>query len=171
MRRGSVLIVVSGLAALLATLALGFLVRMRSDAEETRLMTRGFQARVMLAAALNYVQEGARMGWGVETFGWRDVRDGLPGPRGFQGDQQGTILVGALDPVTGLGPRYPAIHGLAARCPMQPMRRPPFAILPRLTPNPVPIDGGTDPDLAAPWADLIGYRTPDPSPAGSDGGE
>ncbi len=171
MRRGSVLIVVSGLAALLATLALGFLVRMRSDAEETRAMTRGFQARVMLAAALHYVQEGARLGWGGETFGWRDVRDGLPGPRGFAGDQQGTTLSGALDPIAGLGARYPAIRGLAARCAMQPMRRPPFAILPRLTPNPIPIDGPGDPDLSAPWAQLIGYQAPNPFPAGVNGAD
>ncbi len=172
-RHGSVLIVVTGLSALLATMALGFLLRMRSDAEEARLMTRELQARVMLAGALNYVQEGARLGWGGETFGWRDVRDGMPGPRGFLGDHAGTTLVGALDPITGFGPGgagtgvYPAIRGRAARCPMQPMRRPPFAVLARLTPNPIPLSGPGDPNLAAPWSQLISYQVPDPSPAGA----
>jgi hypothetical protein len=84
-RRGALLIVVVGLCALMAALAFSFLVRMRSDAEEAQRLSQDIQARAMLSAALMYVQETSRLGWKGETFGWRDVRDGMAGPRGFDG--------------------------------------------------------------------------------------
>src|SRR5688572_33473510 len=100
-RRGTILIIVAGISALLASLALTFLVRNRSDAEETQATIREVQARIMLVAACNYIQEGSRLGWDQypstpaatndvfptgssaaasvpvheETFGWLDVRD------------------------------------------------------------------------------------------------
>nr|MBA3846327.1 hypothetical protein [Planctomycetota bacterium] len=43
-RRGSVLVIVTGISALMLSLALGFLVRMRSDAEESAAMIRETQA-------------------------------------------------------------------------------------------------------------------------------
>ncbi len=62
-RQGTVLILVAGISALLASLALTFMVRNRSDAEETRATLQEVQARIMLVAALNYVQECSRIGW------------------------------------------------------------------------------------------------------------
>ena len=49
-RRGTVLIIVAGLAALMASLALTFLARVRSDVEEGQLQLQMVQARVMLVA-------------------------------------------------------------------------------------------------------------------------
>lgn len=105
-RQGTVLIIVAGLAALLASLALTFLARVRSDVEEGQLQLQMVQARVMLVAACNYIQEASRIGWDIdgydvrlargegerppaastgtehaEAFGWIDVRDGTLGPR------------------------------------------------------------------------------------------
>lgn len=62
-RQGTVLIMVAGLSALLASLALAFLARNRADAEESRLMVQEVQARLMLSAACNYIQECSRIGW------------------------------------------------------------------------------------------------------------
>jgi hypothetical protein len=115
-RNGTVLIVVAGVSALLASLALTFLVRMRGDVEESEQLIRYAQAKLMLAAACNYVQEASRMGWSPysvnplkdpvsrrpprispdsatssyheEAFGWIDVRDGSTGPKNRRG--QGT---------------------------------------------------------------------------------
>ncbi len=150
-RGGAVLIVVTGVAAMLAALTLAFLVRMRSDAEDDGVTMREVQARIMLTAGLNYVAETARIGWGREAFGWIDVRDGRPGPR----DARGVDLAG--DPT-----RFPAIDGAAARLPMERLRRPPWAIAPRLIANPVVQDA------SLPWATLIDFRHPDPSPAVAD---
>lgn len=105
-RRGTVLIIVAGLAALMASLALTFLARVRSDVEEGQLQLQMVQARVMLVAACSYIQEASRIGWDIqgydvapehgtaerppaanagsehaEAFGWIDVRDGTLGPR------------------------------------------------------------------------------------------
>ncbi|MBA3936036.1 MAG: hypothetical protein H0X38_01110, partial [Planctomycetes bacterium] len=62
-RSGTVLILVAGISALLAATALAFLARMRGDAEESALLLQDTQARIMLAAACNYIQEGSRIGW------------------------------------------------------------------------------------------------------------
>src|SRR4051812_49619291 len=111
MRRGSILIVVSGLSAILAVLAFGFLTRMRMDGEESSAMVAETQARIMLYAALSYVQEGSRLGWDdpatpehEEAYGWVDVRDGRVGPCGRHGEPLGTA-----------GGGFPAV-GTAARC-------------------------------------------------------
>jgi hypothetical protein len=89
-RDGIVLIVVVGLAMVLLSIAVSFLIRMRSDSQEVQAVTATAQSRIMLSAALMYLQEGSRLGWatggspltrGTETFGWTDVRDGSLGPR------------------------------------------------------------------------------------------
>lgn len=79
-RRGAVLIIVVGLAAMLVTLALAYLARARADANETAAVLADAQARIMLHAALMYVQEGSRLGWSsaareivpVSGAGWRE---------------------------------------------------------------------------------------------------
>jgi hypothetical protein len=84
-RAGAVLIVVAGLASILLVLAVTFMARMRSDGQETRIVIAETQARLMMHAALMYLQECSRIGWGDatgESFGWTDVRDGGLGPRG-----------------------------------------------------------------------------------------
>ena len=97
-RAGVVLIVAVGLAAIIATMALALILNMRSDTRESAAVLAHAQSRIMLSAALGYVQESARLGWdglggvggvgGVgdnstgETFGWTDYRDGALGPRG-----------------------------------------------------------------------------------------
>ncbi len=87
-RRGTVLIVVAGLSALLASSALIFLISVRGDVEDMNLLQREAQARIMLTAACNYIQEASRLGWEpaaststehTEAFGWIDVRDGAWG--------------------------------------------------------------------------------------------
>ncbi len=62
-RQGAILIIVAGMSALLAAMALTFLVRMRSDVEESLLSLQEAQARIMLAAGCNYIQECSRIGW------------------------------------------------------------------------------------------------------------
>jgi hypothetical protein len=62
-QRGTILIIVAGLSALLASMSLVFLARMRSDSEETQVVMQLAQAKIMLAAACNYVQETSRLGW------------------------------------------------------------------------------------------------------------
>jgi len=63
MRRGAILIIVAGLAVLLAGLALTFLIRLRADAEESAATVREVQSRIMLVVACTYIQEAARLGW------------------------------------------------------------------------------------------------------------
>jgi type II secretory pathway pseudopilin PulG len=114
-RQGTILIIVAGMSALLATMALTFVAKMRADAEESALVLQEAQARIMLAAACNYIQEGSRIGWDTykaagsanptdandafpgdpnssatvpvheETFGWIDTRDGSSGPKTQEG--------------------------------------------------------------------------------------
>ncbi len=62
-RSGTVLIFVAGLSALLASMCLVFLTRMRNDGEESQLVLQMAQAKILLAAACNYVQETSRLGW------------------------------------------------------------------------------------------------------------
>ncbi|MBA3846947.1 MAG: hypothetical protein H0X45_09920 [Planctomycetes bacterium] len=150
-RSAAVLIVVSGMAALIAALTLAFLVRMRSDAEEAAAFDRQAQARLMVTAALAYVQETARLGWDDEAFGWIDVRDGAPGPRNVRGE-----MLYAGDPVTGRGLAFPAVGGRAARCPTWLWRRPPSAVEQTVNYNPLPSAPGLD------WRANIAYPAPEP---------
>lgn len=105
-RHGAVLIIVAGLAAMLLSIATVFLVRMRSDAQDTTQVAMDAQARIMLLAGLQYLQESSRLGWAPaaavgdatgfdhEAFGWTDIRDGSPGPRGPR-QTDGTLPVPA----------------------------------------------------------------------------
>jgi hypothetical protein len=168
-RRGALLIICAGLASLLAAMCFAFLVRIRLDNEEATRLAQEVQARTMLSAALMYVQETARLGWGEETYGWRDARDGMPGPRGFNGKWPGGMdtWIGANGrALIGAGV-FPAIGGTAARNPMYTMRRPPYAIKPHLSLNPVPLgpaDANDAAKLTQAWSALIGFANRDPQP-------
>lgn len=87
-RAGTVLIIVAGIASILASLSLVFLARMRSDLEETLVVIQEAQAHIMLVAACNWIQEASRLGYDdgtslnhPEAYGWIDVRDGSVGPK------------------------------------------------------------------------------------------
>jgi hypothetical protein len=165
-RSGTILIIVAGISALLASLALTFLVRMRSDVQESQLFLAQTQARVMLGAALSYIGETARLGWddpttpaNEEAFGWVDVRDGSVGPR----DRTGRALYQAeIDPVLGKGTRWPAIGSWTVCNSTHLWTRPPTAISPDTAPNPI----RQEPTLA--WRDLIGFAKASPQPAAPD---
>lgn len=165
-RSGTILIIVAGISALLASLALAFLARMRSDSEESQLLVREAQAHLMLTAACNYIMETSRLGWNtnppgtltgnhIEAFGWVDVRDGTPGPK----DQNRMPVTGSMPSA---GPRWfdpPGTGGNrpAVRCPMFVQKRPPFAVKPLVAPNAIRLTGAT-----AGWP--LAQR-PDPQPA------
>ncbi|MBA3845752.1 MAG: hypothetical protein H0X45_03780 [Planctomycetes bacterium] len=172
-QRGTILVVVAGLCALLSAMSLAFVMRMRADGEDAHRMSQDIQARVMLTSALMYVQETGRLGWGGETFGWRDVRDGMPGPRDFFGQWPAmfasTISDDGLRRPAVTKAFFPVVRGTAARNPMYVMRRPPFAIRSTIAPNPVPIVDPGD-NATAPWDQLINYAVADPSPVTSDPG-
>lgn len=174
-RLGAVLLLVAGICSILASLAFAFLVRNRSDALDVVEQLRDTQARLMLTAACNYVQEAGRLGydWTTppatdadihrEAYGWIDVRDGRDGPRGTNGEALfSTALVvdgdgdGTMD-----RPAWPAIGGVV-RAPMHVQRRPPFALAPDVAPNAMVVDE-LDPDFGRPL-----LRRPDPEPAIDD---
>ncbi len=173
-RRGTILIAVAGLVALMTSLALAFTLRMRSDGEEVGQVVHESQARIMLVAGCNYVQECARIGWNrpgdaalirhKEAYGWIDVRDGSVGPSiDDGGDAQVPVPVWSptlVEDRDGNGgsdrPAWPA-PGSVARCPMYVMQRPPFAI--RLTVACNPISDPTSPDFGIPY---LKYRDPLP---------
>ncbi len=170
-RRGAVLILVAGIAALLISISLAFLTRMRSDAEETVLTMRETQARLMLSAACNYILEASRLGWETppppglvppdappsahqEAFGWIDVRDGKVGPRLANEEALPTTPERPL----GDSVHFPFYHGF--RFPMYVRERPPYAIRLDAVYNPIAASG---PDEGLPW--LI---NPDPQPLASN---
>ncbi len=80
-RAGALLIIVTGISALLLSLALVFLSTMRSEAAKVHAVMSDTQARMMLNAAICYVLETSRLGWGdQETQGWNDIRNHAVGP-------------------------------------------------------------------------------------------
>ncbi|HEX3132169.1 MAG TPA: hypothetical protein VHX44_01150, partial [Planctomycetota bacterium] len=175
-RSGTILIIVSGISALLASLALTFLVQMRSDLGESQLVVKEARARLMLIAACDYVMESSRLGWSdapgdpTEGFGWIDVRDGSVGPKNQAGMRVGGGVVRWIDL------DLPPATRPAARCPMFVERRPPFAVMPTMAPNPIPTAGADlgkalclkpDPlpavNAQTQWDDWVnGERTADP---------
>ena len=179
-RRGTILIVVAGISALLASLALTFLVRMRSDVEESQLVVQYAQAKIMLAAACNYVQETSRLGWDryplkstggspttpsvdglhihEEAFGWVDERTGAVGPLGRM--DSGNVPTQLVDLTQ--GGKWPAV-GTSVRCPMYVMKRPPYATQLTACYNPMNRDSAS-PDFCWP---LLKY--PDPQPVVPNG--
>ena len=183
-RDGTILIIVAGVAALLAMMSLAFLSRVRSDVAEMQIIAREAQARIMLTAACQYIQEASRIGWdfstsangqNYEAFGWIDVRDGTLGPRisahpsaispGSRSFTMGTKGE-PKDPkerpsdTQGVGEKNFPIN-VPVRFPMYVMIRPPFAISKRATHNPV--------DLNAPDKGRSYLRYPDPMPALDNG--
>lgn len=165
-RAGTILIIVAGISALLASLALTFLVRMRSDVQESQQFLAQTQARVMLSAALSYIGETSRLGWDnpatpehEEAFGWIDVRDGSVGPR----DRTGKALFQAeINPTLGKGTRWPAIGSWTICNSTHLWQRPPTAISPEVAPNPIQ----QDPSLT--WSELVGFAKASPTPVAND---
>src|SRR3954470_10759111 len=125
---GAILILVSGIVAMLAALALAFLVRMRSDAEEGQTVLQFAQCRLMLHAGMQFIQESSRLGYAtdadrsIEAWGWIDVRDGKIGPKDNSGNP--LWVAGA----------WPA-PGTVKRAPMFMVKRPPCAVIPAMYPN------------------------------------
>ncbi len=157
-RAGTLLIVVVGISALFMSISLVFLVNMRSDAAESETLMREAQARLVLIAGLQYIQEASRLGWDdkltpehEEAFGWTDVRDGSAGPK----DKNGNLLYVVYNDDRD---RFPVIGGKAARFELFVMEQPPYAIKPTFAHNPVPLQPTLD------WKDLVNYKTPDPQP-------
>lgn len=170
-RQGTILIIVAGISALLASLALTFMVNSQRDINETEIMIRDGQARIMLVAACSYILESSRIGWEpmnpidpsglvaprpkslehAETFGWIDVRDGSLGPTYNTSPLSLTDRVkpenldvnGNQYPVkNSLGDLFPV--GKSARFPMHVLVRPPCAISLRVAENPIdPLDPKT----------------------------
>ncbi len=136
-RRGTILILVAGLAAILLSVATALLVSLRSGSSEADLLMRDAQSRIMLSAAIAYIQETSRIGWGGESFGWNDVRttsgstfggrtvdeNGVPGP--LLASQTSLVATG-----------YPR-PGTFARGDAFCWERPPGAISERFVPNPI----------------------------------
>ncbi|MBA3683848.1 MAG: hypothetical protein H0W72_01180 [Planctomycetes bacterium] len=139
-RKGSVLVVIVGILAMLATLAVTFLVRMRQDAQESDLVIHLTQCRMMLHAGMQFIQERSRLGYAtagdpsLEAWGWIDIRDGSLGPK----DDSGALRQD--EPWMALG-------GPAKRCPMYMVKRPPCAVVPHMYPNAIPAvsDPAVDP--------------------------
>ncbi len=161
-RRGTILILIVGIAAIIVGVAIAFLARMRTDAEDMRLVWCEAQARIMLIAACSYVQEASRLGWDdpttpghEEAFGWIDVRDGKRGPK--------VVATGSDNDSA-----FPIDH--VARCAMHVLERPPAAV--QLTTSYNPIRTPVSPDPAALGDPLFGrpyLRQPDPQPVVANG--
>lgn len=182
-RHGTVLILVAGISALLASLALTFLARMRSDIEESRNVIQHAQAKIMLAAACSYVQEASRMGYDryydaelnshpertrdkridrmstpihEEAYGWIDVRDGRTGPLDRDGRPFFPDSASSSETVRG---KWPGIGGYV-RCPMYRMKIPPWATALTAAYNPMVRDQANTAEFGYPL-----LRYPDPMPA------
>ena len=148
-RQGTILIIVAGISALLASISLVFLANMRSSIEESQMLATNVQARIMLYAACNYVQEASRLGYDDsvahgEAFGWIDVRDGSEGPKTALGGR-------SLFPVGALG-----------RFPMYVWKQTRYAIKPILAFNPINHDESNHSEFGRPY-----LRYPDPQPVSS----
>ncbi len=176
-RRGSILVVVVGMAGIIAAICLTFLAKARIEATEMVGLTRIVQARISLAAACAYVQETSRIGWDdpatplhEEAFGWVDVRDGQAGPRtdlvtpaSYSGGAlSAPAIYREVVPPTATDaagrPLWPRI-GAISRHPFYRWNRPPYAISPDVAPNAI------ENDPAKPLFGLPLLRKPDPQPA------
>ena len=62
-RRASVLVIIAEILAMLSTLSLAFLMRMRQDAQESDLVIHLAQCRLMLHTSMQFVQESSRLGY------------------------------------------------------------------------------------------------------------
>lgn len=169
-RQGTILIIVAGISALLAAMALTFLARMRSDVEESQLVLQYAQAKIMLAAGCGYIQETSRIGWSrrkdtspasppipvvngltihEEAYGWVDVRNGRMGP--LNRAEQSLV---ANVPST----EWPNL-GTHVRCPMFVRTAPPYATRLDTGFNRMVTSDPTSPEYCYPL-----LRYPDPQP-------
>lgn len=189
-RRGTVLIIVAAISALLASLAITFLLRIRDGVQETELVVKETQARLMLHAACAYILETSRIGYGVsraeatrpagsdvaglvalptgalahrEAFGWIDAResDGIGFPEpGLPGPRDQTGRRLARTPGV-----WPDVGGVVI-CPMHRWTRPPYAISPLMAANPIMIDASQR--MNPRWG-LPLLSEPDPHPSVTNG--
>ena len=174
-RSGTILIIVAGISALLASLALAFLVRNQSDANESDAFLQEAQARIMLVAACSYIQEASRIGWDdkanqssvhMETYGWIDVRDGFLGPKPFSeapSSQIPTTTIRSTPFAPGVDPRNLNLNGgvpvgVPKRFPMYVLKQPPYAIQSRVGYNLI-TQNPASPDYLQSY-----LRYPDPQP-------
>ena len=152
-RRGTLIILVAGMVSMLAVLAVTFLARMRTDSHAADHLVRLAQCRLMLHAAMSYVQEASRLGYARmsadgecldarEAWGWVDVRDAAIIGRAGEVAPGSTHLIGPRDasgaPLYRAG-TWPAL-GTAMRAPMHRWVRPPWAVRPTIVPNRIPND-------------------------------
>ena len=145
-RHGTVLILVAGICALMASLSIAFMITMRSAAEESRALVSDAQARIMLYAACNYIQEASRLGYDNgpdhgEAHGWIDVRDGSEGPKINLGD----------------APLF--VRGVPRRFPMYVWKQTRYALRPTSAYNPISTDESDNSRFGRPY--LV---NPDPQP-------
>lgn len=189
-RSGTILIIVAGISALLASLSLTFLLRIRDAAQSSLLIEKETQARLMLHAACAYILETGRIGYGPsrddaqrtagpsvdgfvttpsgalahrEAFGWIDVResDGIGFPEpGLPGPRDQR----GIRMATTAG-RWPDVSGVVI-CPMYCWTRPPYAIAPLVAANPILVDEG---ERGNPRWGLPLLSNPDPMPAVANG--
>lgn len=138
------------------SVTVAYLMNMRADLEDSDLVVREAQARIVLIAGLQYIQEASRLGWDKlltpeheEAFGWTDIRDGSAGPK----DKNGQPLYDVSSN------RFPCIGGKAARFEFHAVEQPPYAIKTSFTHNPAPMDASLK------WQDLVNYKNVDPQPA------
>lgn len=168
-RKGTILIIVAGISGLLASLALAFVIQVENSTRSDRDIINEAQARIMLTAACNYIQETSRIGWEpaglqryhLETFGWIDVRDGAIGPKvssvpATVAQMRGQTTIPSTPYTGGSASNFPV--GKARRCPMYVMQRPPYAIQSKVGYNLVP-------SVSTPTALLT--TNPDPLPVGN----
>lgn len=170
MRRGTVLIIVAGVAGILVTTAVAFLALVQRGSSTSSRVLAETQCRVMLNAACLYILEGSRLGYDTpafvaakkqhrEGFGWIDVRD-LATNDGIGPMDQ------FLKPVFEPGSRrWPDIGGVVV-CPMYRWTRPPCAISRRMVYNPIltASDQRSDPRWGRPF-----LLDPDPQPVVDNG--
>ncbi len=189
-RQGTILIIVAGISALLASLSITFLLRIREGAQASELVSQETQARIMLHAACAYVLECSRIGYGPsrvnaarpagaaaagfittlsgalahrEAFGWIDVResDGV----GFDRPDLPGPRDQRGDLMVTTERTWPNVGGVVI-CPMHRWRRPPYAIAPLVAANPILT---ADDQRGNPRWGLPLLSNPDPMPAVANG--
>jgi hypothetical protein len=138
-RRGSVLVIVAALAAVMMATFAVVISQVQSEVSEGELLVRDAQARIMLPSALSFVLESARLGqtFDGESFGWTDIRDGGIGPRGPR-DQNGNLPAELTESSSGGLSAWPAPGGIY-RADMHLWNRTPYAIRSEASYNPVKV--------------------------------
>ncbi len=121
-RRGTVLIIVSGLAALLAVLVTTLLFKAQQGSEQAAAAKQLTQARIMLHAACSFIQEGARAGWLTNNSDLGLLTPNYTVPYGIdwrngatnQGNSDvllGSSYAGSVTVGSGAGIVFPEAHG------------------------------------------------------------